>query len=58
MPLHELTRHLVGVHGKVMRKPRGKQERESKKKARALGEDSVHAQGESGEAESSKRMRM
>ena len=57
MPLHELVRYLVGVYSIVMPKTTRKEKKESKKKARALGEDSVYAQGESGEAESSKRMR-
>jgi hypothetical protein len=53
----ELARHLESVHGIVMLKTTRKEQRESKKKTRALGEKSVNAQGESGEAKSSKKMK-
>jgi hypothetical protein len=53
----ELANHMSSVHGIMMPKTTRKEQRESNKKARALGEKSVNAQGDLGEAKSSKRMK-
>lgn len=53
----ELASHLSSIHGIMMPKTTRKEQRELNKNARALGEISVNAQGGSGNAKPSKKMK-
>lgn len=53
----ELSSHLSNVHGIAMPKTTRKEQRETQKKARALGERSVNAQGGLGTGKPLKRMK-
>jgi hypothetical protein len=57
MPRQDLANHLSNVHGMAMPKTTRKEQRETQKKRRALGERSVNVQGELGSGKPSKRMK-